>query len=73
MRNSQFKGYAQQDSQEFLVTLLESMGEDLSRVDRKSAPYRELTADTKTKSIAKIVTNLLNSEPVMVGLQQTAR
>lgn len=69
MRNSQFKGFAQQDAQELLVTVLECIGEDLSRVDKKSAPYRELTADIKTKTVQKIVCYFVNEEPIMVGLQ----
>jgi ubiquitin C-terminal hydrolase len=54
-RNSQFAGYAQQDAQEFLSTLLEYIGEDVSRVNKKSVPYKELTADTKKHSLQAIV------------------
>lgn len=53
-RHSQFAGYAQQDAQEFLSNLLECIGEDLSRVNKKSVPYKELTADTKKHTLKEI-------------------
>lgn len=57
-RNSQFAGYAQQDAQELLATLLECIGEDLSRVNKKNVPYKELTADTKKQSLQAIVQSI---------------
>ena len=47
----QFAGYSQEDAQELLVSLRESINEDISRVDKKKAKYRELTADPSKHSL----------------------
>ncbi|KAL4442898.1 hypothetical protein ABPG74_010787 [Tetrahymena malaccensis] len=51
--NQQFLGSGQQDSQEFLRTLLDGLHNDLNRVQGKK-PYRELEANIKLKPINKI-------------------
>lgn len=45
-KHRKFSGYAQQDSQEFLVNLLEGISEDLNRV-RGKPKYKELDYDKK--------------------------
>ncbi|EAS01964.2 ubiquitin carboxy-terminal hydrolase (macronuclear) [Tetrahymena thermophila SB210] len=51
--NQQFLGSGQQDSQEFLRTLLDGLHNDLNRVQGKK-PYRELEANIKLKPLTKI-------------------
>ncbi|KAL4491373.1 hypothetical protein ABPG72_008029 [Tetrahymena utriculariae] len=51
--NQQFLGSGQQDSQEFLRTLLDGLHNDLNRVQGKK-PYRELEANIKLKPLNKI-------------------
>ena len=47
-KHSMFRGYSQQDTQEFCRVLLEDMNSELNEI-KKPAPYKELTTKGKSK------------------------